>query len=259
MPNPERDKQMAMTAQWTMPSPTAVLADKEVHVWLAYLPAALMQLEALTSVLSSDERARAEKFHFVEHRARWQATRGILRILLGHYLEVSAKEIAFRYGALGKPALLHLASGGLHFNASHSGDYAVFAVTRAGETGVDIECVRPDMARRDEIARRYFAPGEQRELLALPEPERAGAFFTLWTRKEAFVKARGTGLFSGLEKFEIALNEPRVLSVADDDRDAQDWWMAELPSIPGYAGAVVVHTDSCTAKFWNWQPEQAAA
>ena len=73
-------------------------------------------------------------------------------MLLDRYLEVSASKIAFHYSALGKPALLHPASTELHFNASHSGDYAVFAITRAGETGVDIERVRKDMARRDEIA-----------------------------------------------------------------------------------------------------------
>ena len=244
-----------MSNSWIKPPPTISLAHREAHVWLANLPLAFKHLDQLAGVLSSDERARAEKFHFAEHRERWQATRGILRTLLGRYAEAGANEIAFHYGAFGKPALLHPASAGLHFNASHAGDYAVFAITRAGETGVDIERVRNELPRHDEIARRYFAPGEQRQLFALPEHERAGAFFTLWTRKEAFVKARGTGLFSGLEKFEVSLREARVLSVADADRDSLNWWMAELPAVPDYAGAVVVQAPSCTARFWNWQPE----
>ena len=241
-----------MNERWTRPPSDAELADGEAHVWLAHLPSTRASLEDFRGVLSSDERARAERFHFIEHRERWQMTRGVLRLLLARYLEANAREIAFDYGAHGKPQLKHPVNSTLHFNASHSGDYAVFAMTRAGEVGVDIERIREDMPRRDEIARRYFAPGEQQQLFALAEPERARAFFTLWTRKEAFVKARGTGLFSGLDQFEVALGEPRVLSVAGAHARSLNWWMAELPSVPGYAGAMVVCASPCRARFWKW-------
>jgi 4'-phosphopantetheinyl transferase len=241
-----------MSEEWIHPQPWPALADGEVHVWLAHLPAARASMEQFEKVLSGDERARAEKFHFLEHRERWQMTRGILRLLLARYLDANASEIVFDYGAHGKPHLKDPARSALHFNASHSGDYAAFAMTRAGDVGVDIERVHEDMPRSDEIARRYFAPGEQQQLFALPESERARAFFTLWTRKEAFVKARGTGLFSGLDQFEVALDEPRVLCVMGADTSALSWSMAAFPPIPDYAGALVVCASSCTSRFCKW-------
>ena len=93
--------------------------------------------------------------------------------------------------------------------------------------------------------------GEQQQLGAIPEIDRAEAFFRLWTRKEAFVKARGDGLFSGLDRFETSLNDARILSIAG--QPAPDWWMSSLPAVPGYAGALVVNAAACTAKFWRWK------
>ena len=241
-----------MSEQWIVPEERPALADGEAHVWLAHLPSARASFDQYARVLSGDEHARAEKFHFAEHRERWQMTRGILRLLLARYLEADACEIAFDYGAHGKPRLRHPANPALHFNASHASDYAAFAMTRADEVGVDIERIREEMPRRDEIARRYFALGEQQQLFALPESERDRAFFALWTRKEAFVKARGDGLFSGLDQFEVALDPPRILSVAGANSASRNWWMAALPPVPNYAGAVVVRAASCVVRFWKW-------
>jgi 4'-phosphopantetheinyl transferase len=246
-----------MSETWTEPPSALSIAGHEIHVWLAHLPSAQTNLAGLRSTLSNEESLRAEKFHFIEHRERWGMTRGILRLLLASYAHAPAREIAFQYGAQGKPELKIPAGSDLHFNTSHSGDYAVFAFTRAGEAGVDIECVRDEMPSRDDIVRRYFAPGEQRQFFALPESERDRAFFKLWTRKEAFVKARGTGLFSGLDQFEVSLDAPRVVR-SDADASAVDWWMAELPPVPGYEGAVVVRAVSCVARFWKWSAEKMA-
>ena len=248
---------MERIEQWVEPPGAPTLGNDQVHVWLAHLSNANANLTSLRAALSTDEISRAEKFHFAEHRERWQSTRGVLRLLLARYLKEPATEIAFEYGAQGKPKLKHPANSNLHFNTSHSGDFAVFAFTRAGEVGVDIECVRDEMPRRDDIVRRYFAPGEQRQLFALPEPERARAFFKLWTRKEAFVKARGTGLFSGLDQFEVSLDAPRVVR-SDTNASAVDWWMSELPTVLAYEGAVVVCAKSCTARFWKWSAEKTA-
>lgn len=241
-----------MSRNWLEPSAHPVLRDDDAQVWLAHLPAARTALEDFRRTLSDDERARAEKFSQPEHRERWVITRGILRTLLARYLDADAAKIVFNYGAHGKPALPPSATVRLHFNTSHSGDHAAFAFTRLGEIGVDLEQVREPMPQRDDIARRFFARGEQRQLFALPESERTRAFFALWTRKESFVKARGTGVFSGLEQFEVALEEPRLLHVASEDAPAANWWMTTLPSVPGYEGAVVVRAPKCAARFWKW-------
>jgi 4'-phosphopantetheinyl transferase len=239
-----------MSEPWTEPRDWPPLAAGEAHVWLAYLPSALPFLPRVATALSPEEVARAEQFRFETHRERWQLTRALLRSLLGRYANVSPGAITFAQGAHGKPALAQPENSGIHFNTSHSGDYAVFAMTRAGDVGVDIEQVREDMSRCDEIAQRYFAPGECAHLASLPAPERTRAFFDCWARKEAFVKARGDGLFSGLDQFEVSLTEPRLLSVANGH--ARDWWLAVLPPIEGYAGATVVKSAACTPRFWRW-------
>ena len=244
----------ARSAGWSEPSPRPALVAEEVHVWLAHLPSALAELEVLRALLTPDEQERARRFRTELLRERWELTRGILRSLLADYLQAGAGEIVFQLGPHGKPALD--AYPHFFFNASHSGDHAAFAFSRAGEVGVDIEEVRGDLRRHDVIAQRFFTPAERGELAAVPGPERVRAFFDLWTRKEAFVKARGDGVFSGLEKFTVALGEPRVRHVTDGD--AAQWWMAALPEMDGHAGAVVVQTPTCDVRFWKWPaPERA--
>jgi len=236
-----------MSEGWIEPEDWPVLSDSEVHVWLAHVPSARARLDEFVQLLSPEERDRAARFRFEEHRERSQITRGLLRSLLGRYLDCAPRDFSFAYNAHGKPEVTGCA---IHFNNSHSGDYAAFAFTRVGAVGVDIEQIRDDITRREQIARKHFAPGEQTQLRALNEPECARAFFDLWTRKEAFVKARGDGLFSGLNQFEVLISEPRVVSVRGVA--ATDWWMAALPKLSGYSGAVVVNSSSCSARFWKW-------
>lgn len=228
------------------PAQLPPLAEKDLHVWLAHLPEERAHLEKFIAVLSPDERERVSRFRFDEHRERSQIARGLLRLLLSRYTGNDAAALNFACNSHGKP---ELPGSGLYFNTSHSGQYAVFAFTRAAAVGVDIEQVRGDMSRREEIAQKYFAPGEREQLRVLPESSRARGFFDLWTRKEAFVKARGDGLFSGLDQFETLLEEPRVLTVRG--APAVDWWICALPDVPGYSGAVVVNAAHCFPHFWR--------
>lgn len=239
-----------MSALWTDPASWPGLSAGEVHVWLAHLPSAKPHLAGYSSVLSADEQVRASRFRFDLHRERWIITRGILRMLLARYLAIQPAQLSFNYNAQGKPLLQEPSEAGLHFNASHSGDYAAVAVTRLGTVGVDIETVRAAMPQAEDIARRYFAPGERAQWLALPERDRTQAFFQLWTCKEAFVKARGDGLFSGLARFEVSLREPRLLSI--DGTPASGWWMAVLPATPGLVGGLVVEAAVGSPRFLRW-------
>ena len=232
---------------WTEPSELPVLGSDDVHVWLAHLPAARAHLARFVSLLSPDEQQRSTRFRFAEHRERWEMARGVMRLLLARYSGTAPADLRFVYNEHGKPAIR---GSGIQFNSSHSGEFVVLAFTRAGAVGVDIEQVRDDFERLGEIGRKYFAPGEQEQLEALPSSDRARAFFDFWTRKEAFVKARGEGLFSGLDQFETLLAEPRIVSISG--APATEWWMSALPEIEGYAGAVVVNAPSCTARFWKW-------
>ena len=240
-----------MSERWINPQAWPALGEDEVQVWLAHLPSARSSLDELTDVLSPDEVERAARFRLPAHQERALMTRGILRKLLGHHLHRSAREIVFTHNEHGKPALPP--PGRMHFNLSHSGDYAAFALTRLGAVGVDVERIREDMPQLDEIAHRYFADSEQVQLQSVEAGDRVRAFFTLWTRKEAFVKARGDGVCSGLEQFEVLLSTPRLTKIWGDAQAAAHWSMAEFPPVPGYTGAVVVHAPVCAVSFWNWR------
>lgn len=239
-----------MNNVWSEPAQWPELRSGEVQVWLADLPVARAHFGDCAAVLSPDERSRAESFRLELHRVRWVLSRGILRRLLARYLGARAAEIELNYNPQGKPSLRGSQAKVLHFNASHSGDHAAFAFTWAGEVGVDIETVRAALPQVEEIARRYFAPGECEQLRALPVAERTRAFFQLWTCKEAFVKARGEGLFSGLNRFEVEIQSARLLSV--NSARADDWSMSALPGTPTLAGAVVVAASACWPSFLCW-------
>lgn len=226
-----------MASQWTTPARWPALAAGSLHVWLAHLDAWREELEACSAVLVAEERERAGRFRAGDPRTRFELTRGVLRLLLGGYVGAAPASIMFSYNVHGKPELLEKQFG-LHFNVSHTGNLAAFAFTRTGPVGVDIERVRQDMPRLDEIAIRHFAPGERHALAQISQTQRAGAFFRCWARKEAVLKARGEGIFGGLGSFEVNVDESaaRLVQVSG----SSDISLTDLPLVEGCAGAVAV-------------------
>ena len=233
---------------WCVPAEFPVLAADEVHVWMAVRPATADAASGFEPLLSPEERDRAARFHFERDRTAFVAARGRLRQLLGRYLQSAPEKIQFITNAHGKPELP--APAPLQFNLSHSGDLAVFAFTRAGRVGVDVEQARPGVAN-DAVAERFFAPGEVKALRALPVAAQAAAFLACWTRKEAFVKAHGAGLSFGLETFEVSVDGPaRLLHVQGDD--VARWTLHDLPPAAGCTGAVAVAAPRCGLRCWRW-------
>jgi 4'-phosphopantetheinyl transferase len=231
----------------------AALSDDEVHVWRASLdfePSILRHLEA---TLSDDEIARAARFHFPRDRDRFVAARSILRALLGAYLKKPPARLNFKYGPHGKPSLqVGDLRATLEFNLSHSHGLAVYAFSFGREVGIDVELIRPELAV-DEIADRYFSTREIAALRALPQDLRARGFFNCWTRKEAYVKARGEGLQIPLESFDVSLTpgEPPKLESADSSR----WSLLGLEPTPRYVAALVAEANDWQLRQWNWTPE----
>lgn len=187
--------------------------------------------------LSQDERARASRFVFDRDRDRYIAGRARLRVILGQYLDQPPADILFHYGAHGRPSV-----DGVAFNLSHTGDQALLSVTDHLILGVDIETVAPiDMA----VARGHFAAAELRVLLTLPDAERVAAFYRCWTRKEAYLKAVGTGLSTDLSSFVVTLgpdDAPELLACAPGDADA--WQVFDVSPTAGIAGALAVRAGS---------------
>lgn len=185
-----------------------------------------------TRYLSPDEHARAARFVFARDRDRYVAGRARLRHILGGYLQTLPQDVRFDYGAHGRPAVR-----GIDFNLSHTDDLAMLAVARDLVLGVDIEAVRPIT----DLPTTQFSPAEQRALAALPTPLQREAFFRCWTRKEAWLKAKGTGLATDLASFEVTLapgDPPRLLRCDGDDAAA--WVLCDLSPAPGIAGALAV-------------------
>ncbi len=222
------------------------LADGEIHVWLASLTVLEKRLATLAATLTVDEQERAARFRFPEHRDRFIAARGGLRELLGAYLGDPAAALRFRQGARGKPALAGEAAG-LHFNLSHSGDRALYAVARR-EVGVDLEAMdrRVDAAA---VAERVCTVREWTAFQALPAECVRDAFFSCWTRKEAVAKAIGAGLASGLSTLETCFREDEAPDGRVSLRDAagRAWSVLNLPMESGWAGAL-----AAAGTDWRW-------
>jgi 4'-phosphopantetheinyl transferase len=210
-----------------------------IRVWAVQLEASKHHYAQCLSWLSPDENARAERFHFDEHRRAFILGRGVLRALLGRLLAMPPAQIQFSYGPKGKPGLAD-SSLPMRFNTSNSGNLAVYAFTEGCDIGIDVEQVRP-IPEMEHIAERFFAPHETSELMALPEPDRPRAFFNCWTRKEAYIKAVGDGLSVPLDSFRVTLRPgaaAEVLCLGGSIEAAKSWTLHAFAPALGFVGAI---------------------
>lgn len=188
-------------------------------------------------LLAADEQARAARFRFERDRARYIVGRALLRELLARYLQSEPEGLVFHYGEFDKPAL----RSGPWFNLAHSGSLALYAFSNAGEIGIDVEIDDADFAS-ERIAERFFSPAEVSTLRALPAEDQPRAFLTCWTRKEAFIKARGDGLNLPLDSFDVTLASDahaELLRTAWCAEEAGQWHMEDLSDRQaGYIAAV---------------------
>lgn len=233
------------------------LSSRDVHIWRVSLHQPEDIFAKLSAMLSKDEHARAERFKFEKHRRRFIVARGVLRDILRRYIDLRADAISFEYEKHGKPILVErLNSRNISFNVSHSEEMAVFAVTCNHAVGVDIEFVPRSLSNPDKIAKRFFSPAESDALLQLPEKMRREAFFTCWTRKEAFIKAIGEGLTHPLHQFEVAFlpgESPALLHTRPDTAEAEKWTLSAFVPAENYIGAIVVEGQKPNFAYWQWQ------
>jgi 4'-phosphopantetheinyl transferase len=245
---------MTSPACWKSPPADLRLGSSEVHVWLGALDVPPERLQELRAVLNADELARADRLLQAHHRVHSAAARGYLRTLLGRYLEVAPQSVEFQFNSFGKPSLSGaLAAGGLRFNVSHSHGLALFAFAQGRELGVDLEKIRPDFATV-EIAGRFFSAAESARLRTLAPEERARAFFECWTRKEAYIKARGDGLSRRLDTFEVAFGPgaaPAILAAGDEPDATVRWAVHDLQPADGYCGALIVEGPGVVVACWK--------
>ena len=206
----------------------------EVHIWHG-------SLEASPDPVSLAEAARARRMRAKRRRREFLVCRGALRRILATTLGIDALAVPVVEGAHGKPRLEPSGVPPVGFNVSHSGDRFVVSIALGMEPGVDVERIRP---RRgiEGLSRRFFSPAEQTEVAAAPDP--LIAFYRIWTRKEAVIKADGRGVGIGLDRFDVNAGEPPCLRDARWEgaapREATRWSIHALEASPGYAAALAV-------------------
>jgi 4'-phosphopantetheinyl transferase len=215
------------------------LSADEIHLWLAHLDH--YSSDSLKPLLAEDEVSRADRFHFTRDRNHYIVARGLLRKLLAAYLDLIAAELRFAYAEKGKPALEKSQGSSLNFNVAHSGGLAIYAFSRGREVGVDLEFIREDLAD-EKIAERFFSTCEIDALKSVPADLRKQAFFNCWTRKEAYIKARGEGLSMPLDEFDVSLvpgESAALLRNHKEPGEVSRWSMQSVAVPAGYVAALV--------------------
>ncbi len=231
------------------------LQSDEVHVWRVSLEVDAAEVKSLAPVLSDDERARAARFSFHKDRENFTVARGILRVLLGRYLDLEPARLEFSYGPHGRPTLRdNNVVNEFCFNVSHSRGLALYAFTRQRQIGIDVEWIRSEMAS-EQIAERFFAPQEVATLRSLASEVQLEAFFNCWTRKEAFIKASGEGLSLPLNRFAVSLTPGKpaeILNIEGEAETAALWSLTEIRPGTGYVAALAVKGHDWRLKCWQW-------
>lgn len=227
-------------------------ASGEVHVWRIDLDCVARTVAALKATLSPEEEQRAARFRSIELRERWTVARGALRCILATYAGCEPGALVFREETHGKPALTWPVED-IPFNLSHTDGLTLVAVAGHGRVGIDAERVRPEIEVED-LSRRFFAPAEASEILALSPDARLAAFFTCWTRKEAFVKALGGGLSVPLNSFRVSIQSDQPARLIWAEGEASGRWNVLDLSEPGVAAALVVEGPTPELRRMNFVP-----
>jgi 4'-phosphopantetheinyl transferase len=223
--------------KWPVPTEFPALSGAALHVWSVRWNNVRALWPEMEAALSDDEQARAGRFIRDEPRRLFLATRSALRAILGRYLDLPPADVPILTDASGKP---NVPDSDVQFNVAHSGELALVAVARGFAVGVDVELVRPvDEAR--EIAARNFHPDERAAICAADVAQQDAIFLRYWTRKEAVLKAIGTGLGYPLDAFDVLPDQGRARWVelpAHAAAPLTRCWLEDVDPCPGYLAAV---------------------
>jgi 4'-phosphopantetheinyl transferase len=226
------------------------LAKDEVHVWRAPLDQPVPP--GFDRILSEAELKRARRFRFERDCSHFIVAHGLLRIILSRYVGVEPSRLCFCNNLYGKPALVaSSAQAAVRFNLSHSEGLVLYAIARDREVGIDLERIQTDFAF-EQIGEQFLSPREAAELDALPTCLRREALLTWWTRKEAFVKARGQGLSMPLDQFSVSLapSQPARL-YTHEPGEALHWSLQDIMPGFGYVATLAVEGRNWQLKCWD--------
>ena len=243
-----------MTETWQTEPSDLGISPQHVDIWLTSTELGEEQARAYRESLSQGELARAQKFESDAKYREYIVTRGLLRQVLTSMAGLDIAGVDFLDGEHGKPCLdSRVAGETIAFNVSHSHGLALVALTPEGRLGVDLEKIRPEVDWLP-LARRYFSGTEFRALDEFPEDLRLKAFFTCWTRKEAFVKALGAGVAYGLKEFDVSIDPDEAyaaLTLRRPDEDAARWLIKNIPVPGNHVAALALDRPACHFRLWR--------
>ena len=243
-------------------TPTAcrLPAPGTIHVWRIDLqhPALLALGERL---LTDDESARARRFLYDQHRLRFMAGRSAMRLLLGRCTGSDPAAIRFHYGAHGKPSLPAGSAGpAVRFNFTNSDRRALLAVAVDRDIGIDLESRARDI-NLPGLVRHILNASEAAEFRALPAAVRHQAILTIWTRKEAWIKALGEGLSRPLKSFSVPVDPgvtEQITAMTEAPGKTVEWTFRLLDAHPDDIATLTARGADWTCRCLDWQPEETA-
>jgi 4'-phosphopantetheinyl transferase len=217
------------------------ISHDQVDLWWENIDSHEAGIPELWRILTEEERSRAQRFRLEKHQRRFILRHGMLREILGRYLEMAPEEVRLRNGPGGKPAVAG-EDPMIRFNLSDSGGYALYAVARGREVGVDVEVIR-SKPKAAALMNRFFSANEKAAFQKLGADEQVSAFFAGWTRKEAYVKAIGKGLRFSLDRFDVSLksgDQNALLNVAGAFKETSRWLLRDIDLGPDFRAALAV-------------------
>lgn len=232
------------------------LENELMHVWVSNGNELRCSDERIQALLSPLERQRSAAFHFECDARSYRIAHALLRDVLSRYLRIEPAAMEFTANAHGKPLLEHACRAELAFNLSHSGEVSICAIATGNSVGADVERIRT-LEDLSELAAASFSPRERVRLDKYAGAERCEAFFACWTRKEAYVKARGAGLSIALNSFDVDVDPHAAAGKfceVSGLSGPNTWWWTNLPVAPSYVSAVVVENSPPRAVVlmdWN--------
>src|SRR5258708_14472218 len=227
---------------WKNASSCEYLINNNIDIWRINVSSNLKSINNLLSVLSPDEIARANRFFHVRDKNRHIISHGVMRNILGRYLNQSPSLIEFKDGINKKPFIKNKTS--LHFNLSHSGDWILLAVAKS-EIGVDTELINFDFEYKD-VMEVYF---NNDEINFINEEKSADRFFLLWTRKEAQIKATGKGLDENIKLIPGLIGTHHINN--DEISLYKEWVISSFNLNEQYIASVAVNPLIEEIRFWD--------
>lgn len=228
------------------------LEPNQVHIWSASITNHENRLPVYWSFLTNEEKEKAQKFKFLKDKNCFVIAKGILRKLLASYLSLSPKEINLKLGEYGKPFLHH--SSNLQFNISHSRSEILLGFIQTLPIGIDIEYTKREIDVKN-IAKHFFAEEEIEALLKLDTKYQTQAFYSCWTRKEAFIKALGSGLSFPLAEFVVSLDslkKAKLIATKWDKKEKEKWILQPIEPRENYIGAFAVKGNVSKIQSWKY-------